>query len=853
MLGLSRFGDREGSRLHVAGQALFAVVVPLSALALGSIKPLTLAIMGILAAASTALLWATPLERLSHNSILILCGVGALTAVTALQILPLPTSVVRAVAPVNADLWSRALLPFNEPGPTWHMLSVDPVATRVQVTRGLFYLCIFLGALRLMGDAQGSQFLELVVIASGVVMAFVALAHPAVGAQRLFGVYTPRELYAYQTGHYAPLLNVNHLTAYLNIGVCVALARLLRAPQRRSGALLVAALLLMAGTSVWAGSRGGMLGLALGCGITIVLSHLSKRRWSAPRSGPFEIGSIVALGGVLLLAIGLSENARSELGNLQTEKLEVARAGLRLVSLSPWLGVGRGGFESIFPLVQEVFDYETSTHPENIIVEWAVEWGVPLSLGAASTFLWALRPREMLTRVTPAPGAWAAIVATIVHDFVDFHLEVPGVTALIMVCIAVVVGRRGSSNYHEKHRRFQYGLWAATAVTVVAAIAIVPLEGKTVADDRIALSKLALDRSLSREEFRGRIHDAVTRHPAEAFLPLMGAVRAQAVDDERVLPWISSALEKNPRFGRAHFVLAGVLGPRNPGQARLEYRLAWLYDGALRNVAITEGARWVDSFPNALELVVDGVQGIPVLERLAVLVGERLPSTASQIDNEILRRDPNARGPLVRAALAVSADIENDEPWCIQPACGQDAIRAAEAAVAVAPDDCNAHLLLAKARAHGLDGPKAIDDLVRATSSVPNRLECKKQAAVFIYTHGERAQASTLIDEISRFSCTSDKESADRFEWLGRYEEERGHDARAITFYKRAIAIEPDRDSALRRIFTIASRTGLHSDAASAADAMARRYPNEPEWSARRDQARARALLDRMTPTKARE
>ena len=42
-----------------------------------------------------------------------------LTLYTALQCVPMPIGRLAAVAPHNADVWSRALSPLHEPGPSW--------------------------------------------------------------------------------------------------------------------------------------------------------------------------------------------------------------------------------------------------------------------------------------------------------------------------------------------------------------------------------------------------------------------------------------------------------------------------------------------------------------------------------------------------------------------------------------------------------------------------------------------------------------------------------------------------------------------------------------------------------------
>jgi hypothetical protein len=52
------------------------------------------------------------------GTLLLSTGVG-LTPYTALQCVPMPTGWLAANSPHNADVWSRALSPLHEPGPSW--------------------------------------------------------------------------------------------------------------------------------------------------------------------------------------------------------------------------------------------------------------------------------------------------------------------------------------------------------------------------------------------------------------------------------------------------------------------------------------------------------------------------------------------------------------------------------------------------------------------------------------------------------------------------------------------------------------------------------------------------------------
>jgi hypothetical protein len=118
-----------------------------SALAVGSVHTITLCVVtGVLAVAAVLAWWsAEPMKPRSAATLLLLTGIG-LTTYTALQCVPLPIGWLAVIAPHNADVWSRALLPLHEPGPRWAPISLDPVATRVEVVKGVAYLLAFLTA-----------------------------------------------------------------------------------------------------------------------------------------------------------------------------------------------------------------------------------------------------------------------------------------------------------------------------------------------------------------------------------------------------------------------------------------------------------------------------------------------------------------------------------------------------------------------------------------------------------------------------------------------------------------------------------------------------------------------------------
>jgi tetratricopeptide (TPR) repeat protein len=827
-----------------AGKWLLAALVPASALALGSLPNEVLVLMSAAAALACGLLWYEHDVRTSRASRFVLLALVLLVGWTILQAVPLPAGLVRVLAPANADIWDRALSPLREPGPAWHSLSVAPGATRVEVLRGFFYGCVLLAALRVASLENGERFLVRLVVFSSVLMAVAALAHTAFGAEKVFGVYRPRELYAYPAGRFSPLLNKNHLAAYLDVGACVATAALVSG-RSMPRALSASAALVLAATSVWQGSRGGFAALALGTVVAVSLTLYAKRRFASARA-EVAILAVCTAAAAFMISLALSDVARDRLMSRELTKVYVAKSSLHLILASPWFGVGRGGFETVFSSVREGSSYVTFTHPENGIIQWFVEWGVPVSLVGMALLGWALRPQLLLRAVRPAVGAWVAVVVTVFHDLVDFHLEVPGVVALVVLCVAITVSGRSSSRESSSLRpRWLPSRRAALALAGGSVVAIAlawPEVDHSLAAERRLLGAMAADKSVSPEQFREGARAAMLRYPSEPFFPLMVAVRAQLTGEGSVMPGVARALERSPRFGRAHFVLARSLGARRAAQARLEYRLAFENDEELRYQIVKEGMRLVEDADSALEMVPEGDSGVEMLQAMVEALAERLPSTAVILDAEIERRSPTATGPLRRRAQAAISDATDGAAWCARRACITEGLAISATLIAREPSKCQPHVLVARLRAANGEAPSAVDGLEKAVETVVDRAECQRELISLALSTGQTRRGDMALDKLVRGGCGAASECTDLYSWAAGMEESRGHYARAVRLYKRVLEIAPDRDDLLQHIGEMGDKSGLRADAVEAYGILQTRHPDDPRWAARIGALRSGAL-----------
>ncbi len=351
-----------------------------------------------------------------------------------------------------------------------------------------------------------------------------------------------------------------------------------------------------------------------------------------------------------------------------------------MIPAYPIFGTGRGAFASTFPAFRDSPGIWTFTYPENVVLQWLIEWGVPVGLGGLVAIMIALRPSTVLVRSSTASGAWAGLVAVAVQNLVDLGSEIPGLVLAPVVCAAIVVGGTAGRDSRwglDRWSRSPRVVAMAAAIAASCAIAVAALAiGVELNGDRQALHDAAATRG-STDDLHGLARDAMLRHPAEPYLPFMVGWHAARERTEDAIPWIEATLERARAYGPAHLVLARFLAGRAPAQARLEYRLGIEQAPELGWVSINEASRLVTGYYDAMELAPAGpgrTCRCCVRSLVEALAGARLPATCARLDAEISPSTRTRRGPgpvaprRTEAPWRTSSAGGEGAPWCDGPA-----------------------------------------------------------------------------------------------------------------------------------------------------------------------------------------
>jgi hypothetical protein len=831
-LTADRAADGQSSGLRRLGAGLLALGIAGSALAVGAVHTWVLCVVVALLAGAAWMTWWTvePVRVRPAETILVVVAAG-LTLYTGLQCVPLPASWLARLAPYGAAVWSRALSPLGEAGPAWTPVSLDPTASRIELLKGMAYLCALLSALRV-ARRGGATFLGNVIVGTGVAVALLACLHPVLGLHKLYGFYDPGR--GIGERHIAPLMNPNNLAGYLNLALCIALAKALSSDRSRHRAWLAIAFVALVAAQIWVASRAGVVTTVVGA-VTVVGLALTHR---FGRSGKFGVTSIfialVAVLGAAMVVLASSDEAAGELLDADISKAAMFGHAMRMLPSFFFFGCGRGAFESAYPAFRADTGHVTFTHPENVVAEWTIEWGVPVAIAALVSIAIALRPRASWSQRGAVQGAWAGLVALAVQNLGDLGSEVPAVALAGVVCAAMVVGgapgrREARAAAWSRHPRV-LALWVAVGAFAAILLAAGGTRGELYAD-RKELHDAVLERHVARGEMHALARAAMLRHPAEPYLPFMTALRASRERDDDGMPWIEATLERAPVYAPAHLVLARLVARRSPSQARLEYRFAMEQEPALVGTVMAEAPRVVEGYYDATELVPHGRMASGVVEMLSAAIRPRLPATARRLDRWLASTQSPASA--LRTAEDAVGDLEPGRvaPWCrdadAKARCVSLALETSEVARSLSPSACGGYALLARARLAAGGIERALADLEKAAHGVEDREACLGTLVVLARSAGEVSRAERVLDELARSACISDQQCAQMLRWVSAQEEAMGHPQRAFAVCRHGHERVPEDVDLLQCSARLAARAGLHAEAAEEYAELVRRRPDE--------------------------
>ncbi len=520
--------------LRQVGAGLALVAVAAAPLALGAVhRPAVLATLAVALVAFALFVvgsWAAgrPIRGGRFAAVL-----GVLTAIPLLQVLPLPLKLRNLIDSAGADLLEGSPLA----GARWLALTLDPANTLEEIGRAGAALAIFLVAFHVASGRYPRLLVPKVLALSGTVGLVLGLGHRMLGETRIFGL--SESAGGIPVG---PFVNANHNGEFIELAAFCALAVSRDSQNRlRLGWLALSGVLAAGALSTL--SRGAVVAVMAGAAVFLLLRWLRREtaETAPPPLGNRVLALIIALGTLAALALALGvgpvfdEIAGTDLRN-HNEKIYLWKDALQIIWHHP-AGIGRGAFESVYPVYQTLITHVRFPSVENAVLEMLIETGWPGFLAWLVGLAVMVRQIARWGRRDAMEAALlAGLAAVFAHNIVDFGFDTLGIRLPYVAVLGATLGRMVLPGQRQRHS------WVGMSLVAVAGLAVV-IGGLGVA--RTPDYDRALRAASAGAARRAIAIEAAAAHPADYFYPLHQGL------NEPLAPDASGRSPKLRSLGRA--------------------------------------------------------------------------------------------------------------------------------------------------------------------------------------------------------------------------------------------------------------------------------------------------------------
>lgn len=413
----------------------------------------------------------------------------AAVVLAAASLVPLPTGVLHLLSP-EAWRWSVASLrDAGVPVPGVRAWSVAPVTGALAFATGAAHAMLFAVAAGVAGRVADGRRLLAAVIGAAVLVGILAILQDLSDAGRIYWIGLERAQF------YGAFVNGNHTATFLAAAaaasLALGLAREEDAPIPHQVYLGAAAFCAVA--VLYSLSRGGIIALTVGLLAVLAAATAKRRMKTAVPVPPLAVAPALAVLIVPLLYfvwLGPSTVARevATLGTLNVPedyRTLVWKDSMQVVKHFWLLGVGPGGFPSVFPSFRTFVAGVRAQSAESELVQVFVELGVTgaCALVGAWVLVVVQAARGLRARTSLPVAAGAAFLVVGVHSVVDFPLHTVAVAAAAAAAAGVVLGRTAEPTGRPGPWAW-LALPAATGVAVAVWLASPLARGPVRPDDR---------------------------------------------------------------------------------------------------------------------------------------------------------------------------------------------------------------------------------------------------------------------------------------------------------------------------------------------------------------------------------
>jgi O-antigen ligase/tetratricopeptide (TPR) repeat protein len=502
------------NRLERLAEGLCLALVCLAPWAFGAVEAWAELILelGIAVLAALAIVAGWRAGRSPHLLCLPSLALLGLIGLALFQAAPLPDRWLRSLDPAATE--ARAALAPREsvrvrgdgaglvapPAPALSEDRDETLRTAARLTAGWV---LFQAVLSLGGGYTALRRLGLALAGNAALLALFSMIQALSWNGKIYWVRPSPTWSGWNTG--GPFVGHSPLAAELNLGLGFALAFLLTPSRRkrfRPWAAYVASVIAVG--VVASHSRTGFAAMA----VALVVCALALRSGKYRPGAGIWIGLAASLVMIPLLLIAMGQSSPfSRIGSIAetssySPRLEIWKRAVEAWRLRPVWGSGLGTFAAATAPYFTRDEGVVFTRAENEYVDMLVEGGI-LGLGLLLLFLGSLARsgRDALLGVQ-APqdrfvvlGALFGILTLAIHSLSDFAVHIPavGLAAVVLaarICEPALALRAAHAAPPRRARRNVS--WAVAGLATVPPIALVTMQGLTLARAELALARAGL-------------------------------------------------------------------------------------------------------------------------------------------------------------------------------------------------------------------------------------------------------------------------------------------------------------------------------------------------------------------------
>jgi len=391
--------------------------------------------------------------------------IGAFILVAMFQLIPLPTGLVRVIAPNTAEIKNELLadLPNAREILSSMTLSFYPHATEHDLRLVLSVAAVFVVVVNIFRQTDQIKRLLAAIAIIGGSIAMLALAQDLFGNGKIYWIIPTGDNQAYS----GTFVNHSHYGQFMNLSIGAALgllmvklheafagkkvtppvvAEYLGSPQAKIIWTLIFMIILGVSALFVSLTRGGMISMLIAAAFTTLV--LSSRKSLHGRSW---IMALMALGSfICVLYIGFDavydrlatiRDIQEYHGRWQIVK-DIGIAWTKF----PLFGTGLGTHDVVYPMFDRSTIAALASHAENEYAQAAEETGlVGLALlSALWVSIWVSYVRNVTSPYTPirsaAYGLGFGLLAILLHSLSDFGQHLPANFMLSAISCALLIG-----------------------------------------------------------------------------------------------------------------------------------------------------------------------------------------------------------------------------------------------------------------------------------------------------------------------------------------------------------------------------------------------------------------------------